>query len=169
MEFFAHNGIEAPIDFVFARVTDFTSFERSIIRRGGDVERLSVGDVPVVGSKWRVKFRWRGKVRTLDAELTTVDAPNGIRADASSKNIVAAVTVELVALSRARTRISVRMDVTAKNACRENGIPVHAPRPPAHNRAVQGHGSGFRRRRGSALPQLKGNVASVGSALSLIS
>lgn len=114
MEFFAHNDIEAPIDFVFARVTDFTSFERSIIRRGGDVERLSVGDVPVVGSKWRVKFRWRGKVRTLDAELTTVDAPNGIRADASSKNIVAAVTVELVALSRARTRISVRMDVTAK-------------------------------------------------------
>ncbi len=114
MEFFAHNDIEAPIDFVFAQVTNFTSFERSIIRRGGDVERLSVGDVPVVGSKWRVKFRWRGKVRTLDAELTTVDAPNRVRADASSKNIVGAVTVELVALSRARTRISVKMDVTAK-------------------------------------------------------
>ena len=61
MDFSAREDIEAPIDFVFEQVTAFKAFERSIMRRGGDLQRLHDGDAPVVGTKWKVKFRLRGK------------------------------------------------------------------------------------------------------------
>ena len=38
MELVTREDIEAPIDFVFKQVTEFPTFERSIMRRGGDVD-----------------------------------------------------------------------------------------------------------------------------------
>ncbi len=114
MEFTARDDIEAPIDFVFDQVTDFKTFERSIMRRGGDVERLTAGDDAAVGTKWNVKFRMRGKEREVQAEVTQADRPNGITIEVTSDNADGTMVVELVALSRARTRIIVTADALAK-------------------------------------------------------
>ena len=114
MEFNARDDIEAPIDYVFDQVTDFQSFERSIMRRGGDVERLRGGDEAVVGTRWQVKFRMRGKERSVAAELVQVDRPNGVTIDVTSPSADGAMVVELVALSRARTRLIVSANVGAK-------------------------------------------------------
>lgn len=114
MDFSARDDIEAPIDYVFQQVTDFPSFERSIMRRGGDVERLQGGDAAVVGTKWQVKFRMRGKERLVNAVLSQVDAPNGLTIDVTSPSVDGRMVVELVALSRARTRIHVHAHTGAK-------------------------------------------------------
>ncbi|MCW1951148.1 MAG: SRPBCC family protein [Octadecabacter sp.] len=115
MEFTTREDIEAPIEYVFGQVTDFASFERSIMRRGGDVERLSGGDTAVVGTKWRVKFLLRGAERLVNAEVVGVDAPNAITIDVTSKNVDATFQVDLVALSPARTRLNVRATAAAKS------------------------------------------------------
>ena len=114
MELNAHDDIEAPIEYVFTRVTDFPAFERSIMRRGGDVERLEGGDAPTVGRKWRIKFVMRRKERTVNAVLTDVDAPNGITLNLRSSGVDGQIVTELVALSRARTRLTVTMQANAK-------------------------------------------------------
>lgn len=115
MELSAREDIEAPIEYVFDRVTDFASFERSIMRRGAEVERLRGGDVPVVGARWRVMFRLRGKERVVDVELIEVDASNGLTLSIKSNNIDGLALVELVALSRARTRLIVKTSVKPKS------------------------------------------------------
>ena len=114
MELSARDDIEAPIDFVFDQITDFASFERQIMRRGGDVERLRGGDRPEVGAKWRVRFRMRGKERSVRAELAEIDAPNGLTMDITSVSVDGTMRVELVALSRARTRMIVSTLASAK-------------------------------------------------------
>lgn len=115
MEFSAKNDIEAPIDYVFDQITDFPGFERSIMRRGGDVERVHGGDVTSVGTIWHVRFRLRGKDRKVRAELVEVDRPNGLSIAVTSPNADGRMIVELVALSRARTRMIVTAGGTAKS------------------------------------------------------
>ena len=114
MEFSARDDIEAPIDYVFEQVTDFATFERSIMRRGGDVERIAGGDTPEVGTKWRVNFRMRGKERTVRAQVVQLDAPNSLKIDVNSVSADGTMTIELVALSKARTRLIVTADAGAK-------------------------------------------------------
>jgi hypothetical protein len=65
IEFTTRDDIEAPIDCVFDQVTNSAAFECSIMRRGGDVERIAGGDAVVVGTKWRVKFLLRGAERSV--------------------------------------------------------------------------------------------------------
>ena len=115
MEFTTREDIEAPIEYVFDQVTDFSSFERSIMRRGGDVERISGGDSAVVGTKWRVKFLLRGAERVVSAEVVAVDTPNAITIDVTSKSADATLQVDLVALSPARTRLNVSAKAAAKS------------------------------------------------------
>ena len=114
MEFTTRDDIEAPIEYVFSQITDFAAFERSIMRRGGDVERITGGDAAVVGTKWRVKFLMRGSERTVNAEVVSVDAPNAMTIEITSKSANATLQVDLVALSRARTRLNVSATAVAK-------------------------------------------------------
>jgi uncharacterized protein YndB with AHSA1/START domain len=114
MEFTTRDDIEAPIDYVFDQVTNFAAFERSIMRRGGDVERIAGGDAVVVGTKWRVKFLLRGAERSVMAEIVEVDKPNGLTFEIKSISADASLLIELVALSRARTRLNLKAVAKAK-------------------------------------------------------
>lgn len=114
MKVSAQEDIEAPADNVFARITDFRSFERMLMRRGADVSRLDRAEPPVEGSGWEVRFRFRGKGRCLKAVLDRLDAPNGMAMSFEGDQIKGAMAVELVPLSPARTRLSVSVTTEAK-------------------------------------------------------
>lgn len=115
MKFSTREDIEAPIDYVFARVTDFSGIERQALRRGADIQRLDAAPLPVVGSAWQVAFKFRGKDRKMKAEIVKMDAPTLLRIDTTASGISGETTVELVALSRNRTRISATIELNPQS------------------------------------------------------
>lgn len=114
MKFNAQEDVAAPLDFVFSRVTDYQGFERSALRRGAEVQRLH--DLPFfgVGMEWDTAFDLRGKRRKMRLHVTRCDAPNTVEVSGLSKNISGLMNVDLVALSRARTRINVEVSISPK-------------------------------------------------------
>ncbi len=78
MKFTTREDIEAPIEHVFAAVTDFDGFERQALRRGAEVTRKDTMGKPGVGSEWNLKFTFRGKRREVDARIAKFDMPNGL-------------------------------------------------------------------------------------------
>lgn len=107
MEFTSKEDIEAPIEHVFAEITDFQRFERAALRRGADVQRTDSLKAPGVGMSWRAKFKLRGRMRDLAVRLSDYDPPNGIKVEAEATTLEGRMTVELIALSRVRTRLTV--------------------------------------------------------------
>lgn len=115
MNFAATQDIEAPAAFVFKHVSDFSTYERQALRRGADVRRRDTLSQPGVGMGWDVTFSFRGKDRTLSAEIVNFDDPNGYTVDSLSSGIDGTVVVELIPLSRSRTRLNVKIDLAAKS------------------------------------------------------
>lgn len=111
MKITTKDDIEAPIDFVFQQVTDFPGLERQALRRGANVTRLDTALQPGAGSSWDVKFPYRGKERDIRVDLTGIDAPGSMAATASSGGMNSIVLVELVALSRTQTRLSLTIEL----------------------------------------------------------
>ncbi|SLN60494.1 hypothetical protein PEL8287_03289 [Roseovarius litorisediminis] len=115
MNFSAKEDVEAPIDHVFAEVSNFQSFERSALRRGAEVRR--VDDLTTVGPgmAWDIAFELRGKRRELILELTHFEPPNGMLLASRASPLGGVVSVDLVALSRNRTRINVDVVLKPQN------------------------------------------------------
>jgi len=114
MKFSAREDIEAPIDYVFRHATDFADFERQAMRRGAQVIRGDNGPV-AIGTRWDIAFKFRERDRTLQAELTSLTAPDGYTIVGDSENIHVDTGLELVALSPKRTRLMLSVDIKAKN------------------------------------------------------
>jgi uncharacterized protein YndB with AHSA1/START domain len=112
MKFSTREDIEAPIEHVFARVTDFQNFERQALRRGADAQRIDSSLVPTEGSAWQFAFKFRGKDRKMKATVAKLDAPNSLKFETIASGIHGMSTIELVALSLNRTRISIEIDLT---------------------------------------------------------
>ena len=115
MKFSAREDIEAPIDQVFARVTDFAAFERQMLRRGAEVRRVDAGQPVTVGSAWDVAFTFRSRERRMRATVTRMDAPGDLVVAIAASGLDGVTTVELVALSPQRTRLAVTIDLSAKS------------------------------------------------------
>lgn len=114
MQFSAKEDIVAPIDFVFEQVSDFQSFERSALRRGAEVQRTDGKRNIGIGMTWDAAFKLRGRRRQLKLELTEFDSPNGMKLESVSPNTAGHLKVDLVALSRGRTRMSLEIEVKPK-------------------------------------------------------
>lgn len=114
MQFKGSEDIEAPVESVFADITDFARFERSAMRRGAEVQRTDKLMEPGVGMSWRARFKLRGRMRELDLQLTECDPPNGISVVVQATTMEAVFRVDLVSLSRVRTRLSVELTVVPR-------------------------------------------------------
>ncbi len=114
MDFTATEDIEAPLDQVFAEVSDFATIERSIMRHGVELQRKDAGDTPGVGTTWHADFRFRGKKREAVVTLTEYEPPQAMVFRTVSAGLEAQTRMDLVALSRSRTRISVAVDLQPK-------------------------------------------------------
>jgi len=114
MEFSTKTDIEAPIAHVFAQLTDFPVFERQAMRRGADVRRRDTLARPGVGSAWDVTFKFRGKDRHVVATVTAFEMLNGYSVTATSGGLDSVMVIDLVVLSRTRTRLSVTLTLVPK-------------------------------------------------------
>lgn len=114
MKFSTRQDIEAPIDFVFQRASDFVSFERQALRRGIDIERADERSDKGVGMRWSAGFSFRGKQRRVHAELSEYDTPNMLLIQSVSGGIEADFEVEFMPLSRNRTRVKVGLQLAPK-------------------------------------------------------
>ncbi len=106
MKFEARADIEAPIDYVFSQASDFAALERSLLRRGADVQRTIDKKPPAPGIAWDTEFDMRGKRRQMRLELTSYEPPTFMRFAATSKSLDCDLQVDLVALARGRTRLT---------------------------------------------------------------
>lgn len=115
MEFTTREDIEAPLEQVFAQLTDFERIERQIMRRGIDVQRSSEGGAGTPrGMSWQAAFAFRGKSRTAEVTLTEYDAPNAISYHATSGGLETVTRIDFVALSRNRTRVGMAVELRPK-------------------------------------------------------
>ncbi len=114
MKFSTKEDIEAPIEAVFKAVSDFNAFERFALRRGARVQRVDRKTHPQTTIAWDIEFPYRGKKRQFLAELTEFDAPHHILLPFLSGGINGDVLIDLVALSRNRTRLSIAFEIRPK-------------------------------------------------------
>ena len=113
MKFSTREDVAAPIDAVFADLSNFEHYERQALRRGAQVRRLDQGPYQT-GLSWDVRFKFRGKDRKLIANLTHFDAPNFVQVDSQAAGIEGVTLIELVPLSPSRTRIAASVELRAR-------------------------------------------------------
>jgi uncharacterized protein YndB with AHSA1/START domain len=111
MKFATREDIAAPIETVFASVSDFEGFERAALRRGTEIVRMDARETPGEGMRWKTQFNFRNRARTADITLTEYDPPNGLTFFALIGGIEADVRVDLLALSRQRTRMALSFEL----------------------------------------------------------
>lgn len=111
MKLSTREDIDAPIGTVFQAVTDFDGFERQMLRRGIDVTRDDSCPADQAGARWSASFSWRGRQHDLDAELVAIEIDQGYAIESRSGGVVCMGVVDLVALSKGRTRLFVSLDL----------------------------------------------------------
>ncbi|MBO9402308.1 SRPBCC family protein [Shimia sp. R9_3] len=114
MELTGREDIDVPIEQAFIMLTDVEVYERSALRRGADVTRLDTLHHAGVGAEWQISFIFRGKAREVHLEMTGYDRPNEIAMKAKIGGLETDVKIELVALSRTKTRIQFWCGMRAK-------------------------------------------------------
>ena len=113
MKFSSREDVNVPIEEVFAAITDFRGFERQLLNRGARLSRRDA-DRPVgVGTVWDVGFAFRGRKRAVVATLSELDHPNLLGLDLAVDGMTGVFRVELLPLSRQKTRMSVSLDLSA--------------------------------------------------------
>lgn len=105
----AREDIDAPIETVFAQLTDGASHERAVMRRGGEVRRIKMDGAMVPGAVWKLRFPFRGKERKARVELTEIDRPNQMSAETQAGGMTIFSTVDLVQLGSGRTRMGLKV------------------------------------------------------------
>lgn len=115
MKLSTREDIAVPIETVFAELTDFDGFERAALRRGAEVVRTKDTGAPAEGMAWRAQFPFRNRERVADLTLTEFDRPNGMTVFSKISGVEAEVIIDLVALSRCRTRLALSVDMRPKS------------------------------------------------------
>lgn len=115
MKFSTREDVEVPIEQAFDLICDFDTYERSAMRRGAEVRRTDSLTEAGIGMKWKAAFKMRGKMRDLELEMVQFDRPNELCVLSSTSGIDGTGQIELLALSRNRTRVSVEYEIKPTN------------------------------------------------------
>ncbi|MDJ1006450.1 MAG: SRPBCC family protein [Paracoccaceae bacterium] len=111
MKLSAREDIAAPIDVVFAAITDFAALERQALRRGFDVTRLDSDALPGLGARWEVGFDYRGHRRSTLTEITGWTPDQGVVFATVGEGLRGTGEVDLIRLAKARTRLHMGVDI----------------------------------------------------------
>ncbi|SFI94435.1 SRPBCC family protein [Jannaschia pohangensis] len=113
MKFVATEDIAAPIDVVWARVSDLEGFEARARDRVTGLVRTPPGPA-AQGSKWTGRAEVMGKTREVTVTAEALDAPNRLMAAAATDGMDVTIDVVLESLAPARTRLTVTTEAKAK-------------------------------------------------------
>ncbi len=115
MKFSSREDVEVPAEFLFGQLTDFAAFERSAVRRGADVRRMTpAGAQPGVGTSWEVNFRWRGRARRMTLVVAEITRPDSLVLSGDSESFAVTVKATVIALSPRRSRLMGEIEVRPK-------------------------------------------------------
>lgn len=110
MKLTTREDVAAPIEAVFAQLADFGWFERAAMRRGAEVVRTDKLEQPGPGMAWHAEFEFRGRDRKADVTLAAYDPPEGMTLIMRAAGLEVECGIDLVAMSRTRTRMNVTME-----------------------------------------------------------
>ena len=111
MKFSSRQDIGVPIDRLFVELCDFETLSRKAMHRGADVRRIDMRSTPGVGMCWQASFMLRGRKRELEIELVRYNKPHELVFATKSSEIDGTFSVELITLSRSRTRMIVALEM----------------------------------------------------------
>lgn len=106
--------IEAPLEFVYAALSDFDYWERAGMRRGADISRTDKLRTPGAGMGWKVAFDYHGKARNLAISLMAMEPDQRLTFDAVGKPAAAGLDIEMAEMGPKRTRVVVEIDIKPK-------------------------------------------------------
>jgi hypothetical protein len=114
MKLTVKTDIDAPAEFVHAYLCDNTVWEREAIRRGVEVERPA--DMPLrgVGAGWRIKLRFRGRIRNVLLRIDEIVQDEVIGYSFEGQALFGTTELETKALSPRRSRLKVSIEAKPK-------------------------------------------------------
>ena len=95
----------------FRAASDFEYFERQALRRGVPLRRTDQSDRIGAGLSWVSTVKLRGRQRELNSVISAFDPHESYEIRTDAGGVVCFTTVELIALSRTRTRMVIGMDL----------------------------------------------------------
>ena len=115
MKFSTKEDIDVPIDAAFEMLSEFEQFERAAMHRGADVQRVDALHRPASGMTWDAAFDMRGKRREIRVEMVKFVRPTEMKLITTSPGLTGDMELDLLALSRSRTRITVALEIKPHN------------------------------------------------------
>ncbi len=115
MQFTSVQDINAPLEHVFAQISDFDSYEAYAMRIGATVERTDQLTQKQAGMCWHFSGELRGKNREIDIELEEYSQPKEIKLNFVSAGIGAVAVFHVMALTKNQTRMKVTVDMKARS------------------------------------------------------
>lgn len=113
MKFVAVEDISAPIETVWARVSDFDGFQRRVSGKAGDIRRTPDGPVGP-GTTWNGRATFNGKTRDASVTVVQLNAPAHLLVEGGTEGMKITVDVTLEALSARSTRLTVTSEAKAR-------------------------------------------------------
>lgn len=110
MKFSSRVDIAAPAEFVFDQLADFSTFERAARRKGVSLRRTDTLAAPGAGTAWDIGFRFRGRLRQLNAEITRFERPAALDYVGSSHGFELGLALQIVAPAEGRSRLHVALE-----------------------------------------------------------
>ena len=115
MKLTATQTLDIPRERLFEMLCEFDRYERSALRRGIEVQRKDSLRNVQVGMKWDIAFTFRGKPRKAKLRLVALNSPDDMQFEGGASGIKTHTKIELVALSRSKTRMMIDIETVATN------------------------------------------------------
>lgn len=114
MKLSARQDIDAPQDKVFAAVTDFDAVARRLHERGVELIRTDDGRDGPAGARWISRIEYRGRSYTPTGLVVRLVPPETLVVGGEGDGLTFTLDVDVIALSRTKTRLVVAIDVRPK-------------------------------------------------------
>ena len=111
MKFSTRSDLSCAIDPAFEAASDFGLFQSLATRRGVAMSGLGKPTHMEMGQTWESAFEYRGKRRSVLAEVIACDPGQGYAIAFIGEGVEATGVVDFLALSKARTRMFVSLDM----------------------------------------------------------
>lgn len=114
MKLTAKTDVEAPLAYVYANLTDHAAWEAEAVQRGAEVERPDGTPLTGVGASWRIRVKFRGKLRKFLVRIDDLQPDQRIAFGLEGQAVEGTSVFEVAALSPRRTRLRIVLDVKPK-------------------------------------------------------